>query len=87
MADLAQEEEWFVYMLQCRDGKIYTGITNDFERRIKQHNRGQGCRFTKFRTPVTLLHKEVFLSKSLALKREAEIKGWNRNRKLALMTR
>ena len=72
-------------MVECKDSKIYTGITNDLDRRIKQHNSGHGCRFTKFRIPVKLRYKEVFPSKNEALKREAEIKSWTRNRKLELL--
>lgn len=77
---------WFVYILECKDGKLYTGITNDLTRRIKQHNRGQGCRFTKFRIPVKLVHSEACPSKETALRREAEIKGWKRERKLELLS-
>lgn len=77
---------WFVYILECKDGKLYTGITNDLDRRVKQHNRGHGCRFTKFRIPVKLIYNETYPSKELALKREAEIKGWKRGRKLRLLS-
>ena len=72
-------------MIECKDSKLYVGITNDLDRRIKQHNRGKGCRFTKFRTPVKLIYKKVYLSKNEALKRETEIKGWRRDRKLELV--
>ncbi|MGA2775704.1 MAG: GIY-YIG nuclease family protein [Candidatus Omnitrophota bacterium] len=77
-------KKWYVYILECKDGKLYTGITNDLERRVKQHNRGQGCKFTRFRTPVMLIHNEIYPSRVLALKREAEIKGWPRKKKLRL---
>jgi len=78
--------DWFVYIIKCKDSRLYTGVTNDLARRIKQHNRGQGCRFTRFRTPVKLLHKEIYPSKEEALRREAEIKGWKKDRKLALLS-
>jgi len=78
--------DWFVYILECKDGKLYTGITNDLDRRLKQHARGQGCRFTKFRIPVKLIYNEIYSSKESALKREAEIKGWKRGRKLELLS-
>ena len=76
---------WWLYIVACKDGKLYTGVTSDLQRRIRQHNRGQGCRFTKFRTPVHLVYKERCSSKQLALRREAEIKGWNRDKKLKLI--
>ncbi|MDD5617803.1 MAG: GIY-YIG nuclease family protein [Candidatus Omnitrophica bacterium] len=79
------QNNWWVYIIECRGGSLYTGITNNLDRRIKQHNRGQGCRFTKFRIPVKLIYKEVYLLKNDALKREAEIKSWRRDRKLELV--
>ncbi len=75
-----------VYILKCADGTLYTGITNDVERRIEQHN-GQkpgGARYTRGRTPVSLVYKEETSSKSDALKREMEIKKMSRGEKLAL---
>lgn len=76
---------WFVYIIECKDGKLYTGITNNLENRITQHNRGKGCKFTKYRIPVKLLYKEKYKTKSQALRREAKIKGWKREDKLKLM--
>ncbi|QAT16524.1 putative endonuclease containing a URI domain [Candidatus Velamenicoccus archaeovorus] len=76
---------WYVYIIECKEGSFYTGITNNLKVRIGQHNRGHGCRFTKFRIPVKLLYHEIFPSREAALKREAEIKGWTRERKLALI--
>lgn len=84
MSKCNKNQEWYLYMIECKDSKLYTGITNDLDRRIKQHNRGKGCRFTKFRIPVKLIYKEIFSSKNEALKKEAEIKGWTRDRKLEL---
>jgi len=76
---------WFVYIIECKDKKLYTGITNDLTRRIKDHNSGYGCRFTKYRKPVRLLHSEKFQTKSGALKREFEIKQLRREEKLELI--
>jgi len=76
---------WYVYIVKCKDDKLYTGITNNLENRIKQHNRGCGCRFTKYRIPVELLHVEKYDSKGKALSREAEIKGWKKEKKLELV--
>ena len=76
---------WHVYIIQCKDSKLYTGITNNLERRIKAHNSGSGCRFTKYRRPVKLLYSERCLTKPEALSREAQIKGLPRKKKLALI--
>lgn len=76
---------WHVYIVECRDGLLYTGVTNNIEKRIRDHNRGNGCRFTRYRIPVKLLHNEEWLTKSEALKREAQIKGLPRREKLELI--
>ena len=76
---------WHIYIIQCKDGKLYTGITNNIERRIKDHNSGKACRYTKYRWPVKLIHSEEYSAKSKALKREAYIKGFTRVKKLALV--
>ena len=85
MSESNSKQEWYLYMIECKDSKLYTGITNDLDRRVKQHNCGKGCRFTKFRIPVRLIYKKVYSSKDEALKREAEIKGWRKDRKLELV--
>lgn len=85
MAEGKIKKEWYTYIIKCNDGKLYTGITNDLDRRIKQHNRGRGSRFTRFRIPVKLLYNEVHPSRDAALRREAEIKGWKKDRKLELL--
>ncbi len=76
---------WYVYIIQCKDSKLYTGITNNLKRRIKAHNNGSGCRFTKCRRPVKLLHSEECLSRPEALSREAGIKRLSREKKLQLI--
>ncbi len=76
---------WHLYIIQCRDGTLYTGITNDLKRRICDHNRGRGCRYTKYRWPVLLVYAEKFPDRSSALKREAQIQGWSRKEKEALI--
>ena len=75
---------WYVYMVECRDGKYYVGITNDVAARIATHNAGRGARFTRGRGPVKLLYKERQADKSHALKRELEIKSWRRAKKASL---
>ncbi|MDD4909523.1 MAG: GIY-YIG nuclease family protein [Candidatus Omnitrophica bacterium] len=76
---------WHVYIIECSDGKLYTGITNNLERRIKAHNSGNGCRFTKYRRPVQLVHSEECPAKPDALKREARIKRLTRVEKIELI--
>ncbi|MDD4982192.1 MAG: GIY-YIG nuclease family protein [Candidatus Omnitrophica bacterium] len=76
---------YYVYMIECKDGKLYTGITNSLERRLKDHNSGNGGRFTRFRAPVTLVYTAEVLNRSEALKREAAIKRLTRKEKVALV--
>ncbi len=74
-----------VYILQSADGRYYTGYTTDLARRMKAHRTGKGAKFTRAFGVATLLYSEALPSKSLALKREAEIKGWSRAKKAALI--
>ncbi len=77
---------FYVYIVECKDGSLYTGYTNDLEKRIKAHNESKiGAKYTKARRPVKLKYFEKFKSLSLALKREAEIKSWSRQKKINLM--
>lgn len=78
-------EQWFVYILRCADGSLYTGITNDLERRIEQHNAGTASRYTRSRLPVTLKYQEEAKTKGAALKRELAIKALSRQAKEKLM--
>jgi putative endonuclease len=66
---------WFLYILQCSDGSLYTGITNDLTRRTQRHNEGKGARYTRTRRPVTLLYYETCGDRSAALIREAAVKA------------
>ena len=77
----------YVYIVQCADGTLYTGWTTDVERRLQAHNEKKGAKYTKSRTPVKLFYCEECRSKSMALKREAEIKKLTRQQKLALKNR
>lgn len=76
---------YYVYIIKCRDKSLYTGITTDITRRIKEHNAKKGGAYTRTRLPVKLLYKEAHPSKSRALIREHEIKSWTRKDKLALI--
>ncbi len=75
---------WFIYMVRCSDGSLYTGITTDISRRIKEHNTRKGAFYTKNKVPVKLVYKEKATSRSAALKREYAIKALSRKEKLAL---
>ena len=74
-----------MYVLECADGSLYTGITTDLERRVHEHNSGTGANFTRARRPVQLLWSEPAADRSGALKRELEIKRFSRARKLELV--
>jgi len=74
----------FVYLLQCADGTLYTGWTFDVALRVAAHQAGRGARYTRTRRPVQLIYHERLPSRHAAMKRELEIKKWNRTRKLAL---
>jgi predicted GIY-YIG superfamily endonuclease len=76
---------WFVYILSCVDGSLYTGITNDLIRRCEQHNAGTASRYTRSRLPVMLVYQEAQGSRSVALKREREIKALSRQEKESLI--
>lgn len=76
--------EYWVYILRCRDGTLYTGITTDLSRRITAHNSGKGAKYTRGRGPVTLVYRESCPDKSAALRRELAIKRLSRRDKLAL---
>ena len=78
-------EQWFVYILRCADGSLYTGITNDLERRGEQHNAGTASRYTRSRLPVALEYQEEQPNQSMALKRELAIKALSRKAKEALI--
>jgi putative endonuclease len=75
----------FVYIVRCVDGTFYTGYARDPQARERAHNRGRGARYTSGRRPVTLIYVERFRSKGRALRREIEIKRWDRKRKELLV--
>ena len=73
----------YTYIVKCSDGSLYTGWTNNLEKRIKDHNAGRGAKYTKARRPVVLVYKEEFPTKQEAMKREWEIKRLRRKEKLS----
>lgn len=74
---------WYVYIVECRDKTLYTGIAKDVSRRVKRHNAGGGSNYTRMRLPVKLVYQETHSTQVSALKREAQIKRWSRHKKLA----
>lgn len=79
---LEKYQEWFVYILECFDGTLYTGITNNIEKRIKQHNEGKGAKYTRGRGPVALVKYFTRYTKGEALKLEYQIKQLSKEEKL-----
>lgn len=80
-------EGWAVYVLECGDGSLYTGSSNDVGRRLATHASGKGARYTRSRLPVKLVFAEPVEDRSAALKREAALKKLSRSEKLALIGR
>jgi putative endonuclease len=76
--------KWQIYIIECRDGSLYTGITIDLEKRLAAHNAGKGAKYTTSRRPVRLVYHEGAANRSEASKRENAIKKLGRNNKLAL---
>lgn len=77
--------EWCVYMLLCDDNTIYTGITNDLKKRFENHISGKGAKYLRGRKPLEIIYTENFQNRSMATKREIEIKKLNRRKKEALI--
>lgn len=75
----------YLYILLCVDGSFYTGSTNDLERRMKEHQAGEGANHTRKRLPVELVYWEEYPRIDLAYNREQQIKGWSREKKIALI--
>jgi len=75
----------YVYVLRCADDTLYTGYTTDVERRVREHERGDGAKYTRGRTPVDLVHVERFDSKSAAMSREYDLKQHSKAEKERLV--
>ena len=75
----------YVYVIECADGSFYTGYTTDVDRRVAEHDAGDGAKYTRGRTPVTLRHVESFESRSAAMSREHAIKSLSRREKERLI--
>ena len=76
--------DWVVYILECKDKTLYTGITNNLAKRVTQHQQGLGAKYTKGRGPFKIQYTEHCKNKSLALRRECEIKKLSREQKIDL---
>jgi len=76
---------YLVYLIECRDGSLYTGITTDIARRLREHKAGKASRYTSSKGVVRMVYSEPQPDRSSALKREAEIKRWTRRKKLDLI--
>ncbi len=80
----AESKPWFVYLVRCRDGSIYTGITDNVNARIEKHNSGRGAKYTAQRGPVSLLYSEMLADQGSAMRRESQIKKWGKAQKESL---
>ena len=78
------EEIWYLYILRCGDGSLYTGITTDVSRRLEAHRRGKGAKDTRGRGPLELVYQQLCGTHSDALRRELEVKALSRTQKEAL---
>lgn len=76
---------WYFYIIECSDTSLYCGITNHLERRIEEHNSKSGGKYTRSRTPVELKHFEKYRTRSEAMKREHQVRKWDRKKKMALL--
>ena len=75
----------YIYILECSDGSFYTGSTIDLDRRLKEHNRGEGSNYTKTRLPLELKYLETYDRIDHAFNREKQIQGWSKLKKLLLI--
>ena len=85
MVALAQQQNNYVYIVRCSDQTLYTGWTNQLEKRIEAHNAGKGAKYTKARLPVEIIYHEEYPTKEEAMRREAAIKKLTRKQKIELI--
>lgn len=78
-------KQWCVYILRCKDGSLYTGSTDNFEKRLATHRAGKGAKYTRGRGPLEPVYREDCADKSAALRRECAIKALTRKKKLELI--
>ena len=82
---MTDNNQWFIYMLECADDTLYTGISNDLANRVETHNAGKGAKYTRSRLPVKLVYSETAPDKGKALQKEHQIKQLSRYEKLNLI--
>lgn len=85
MTNAAETGKNYIYILECADGTLYTGWTNDLEKRISAHNGGAASKYTRTRTPVRIVYSEVFETREEAMSREVRIKRLTKTQKLELI--
>ncbi len=85
MAVKGVKDDWYLYIIECKNGELYVGISNDVKRRVGKHNTGKACRYTKYRHPVRLLYSEFCGNVSSARRRENEMKRFPREKKLEIV--
>ena len=76
---------YYVYILECVNKALYTGITTNLNRRFREHKSGEGAKYTRKNRPIKIRYHEVYPTRSAATKREMQIKSWSRTKKLALV--
>ena len=77
---------WFLYILECCDGSLYTGVTTDIDRRLREHQEGKASRYTRIRRPIVLVYQEECGTRSQSLARECAVKSLSRRRKEELIS-
>ncbi|MCE4957932.1 GIY-YIG nuclease family protein [Macrococcoides caseolyticum] len=75
----------YIYILECNDGTLYTGYTNDLDKRLEKHNAGKGAKYTRMRLPVRRVYEEVYETKREAMQREYALKKLSRQQKIKLI--
>lgn len=75
-------KNWFVYIIECKDGSLYTGYTNDLIKRFEMHKMGKGAKYTRSHIPERIVFSEKYGNKIIAQRREREIKNWTREEKI-----
>ena len=84
---MSKQKRWFVYIVECNDGTLYTGVTTDVDRRLHEHNFSKkGAKYTRARRPVILIACRIVSSKSEALKLEHQVKKQNKHKKIKFLT-
>ena len=79
-------QKWFMYVVECADGTLYTGVTNDIKRRVNEHNYGmKAAKYTRSRRPVKLMYKKEYKGRSCAMKAEYKFKKLTRKKKLEII--